>query len=91
MKINYKELEDKVYNFPTKYPEGFTQKEIEKLLEDYPNVEMSRFNDAMMGNTCRLRTDPDTEEKFIINYFCDVLTALKCGLEKRSLYGYEID
>ena len=31
--MNYKELEDKIYNYPTKYEEGFTQKEIEEVLK----------------------------------------------------------
>lgn len=90
MKINYKELEDKVYNFPTKYPEGFTQKEIEKLLEDYPNVEMSKFNDAMMGNTCQCKSE-DNVHLIVVNYHCDVYKALVCGLEDRQLRIEEWD
>lgn len=90
MKINYKELEDKVYNFPTKYPEGFTQKEIEKLLEDYPNVEMSKFNDAMCGNTCMTKSEEDNK-LVIVNYHCDVYKALVCGLEDRQLKIEEWD
>ena len=88
--INYKELESKVYNYPTKYPEGFTSDEMEKLLEDYPNVEMSKFNDAMMGNTCMMKCEDDGKMQ-IVNYHCDVLKALICGLENRQLRIEEWD
>lgn len=87
MKQKEENLEDKIYNYPTKYKEGFIKGEIEKLLEEYPQVKdkMYRFNRAMMGNTCMVRNDE------IISYHCDVLTALRCALEDRGLKTYEFD
>jgi len=87
--INYKELEDKVYNYTTKYKEGFTDKEIKELLKKYPDVKMDKFNDAMRGNTCQAKTEND--KLIIVNYHCDVLQALICGLEDRKLTAYEWD
>jgi len=78
-------LKDKVYNFKTKNKEGFTNKEMETLLKDYPNIHMDKFNNAMMGNTCMIIDEE------IINYHCDVLSALRCGLENRNLRYYEWD
>src|SRR5574343_860636 len=42
-------LEDKIYNYPTKFEEGFTFNEIKKLLEDYPGISMKHFDSAMRG------------------------------------------
>lgn len=78
-------LEDKVYNYKTKYEEGFTDEEMKELLKDYPNINMDKFNDAMYGNTCMLK------EGKLINYHCDVLTALRCGTENRDMHYYEFD
>lgn len=86
MKINYKELEDKIYNYPTKYPEGFVKTEIDTLLKDYPNINMDKFDDAMMGNTCMM-----SENDGLIIYHCDILKALLCGIENRNLRVDEWD
>ena len=82
----YLEVYDKVYNYKTKYPSGFIASEIQELLKDYPDIDMKKFDDAMMGNTCAL--SPDNES---IIYHCDVEKALLCGIEKRGLYSYEWD
>ena len=42
----------KVYNFKTKNKEGFTNSEVQKLLIDFPNIDMVKFNNAMLCNTC---------------------------------------
>lgn len=83
--MNNKELENVVYNFPTKTKYGFIKSEIDDLIKDYPNINMDRFNDAMMGNTCMVI---DNE---IIIYHCDVLKALRCGIENRCLTWEEFD
>lgn len=80
-----KTLRDIVYNFPTKNEHGFIKSEIDELLKDYPNLNMDRFNDAMIGNTCMVI---DNE---IIIYHCDVLKALRCGIENRGLTFEEFD
>ena len=82
----HEEIHEKVYSFKTKSNYGFVQSEIDELLKDYPSVNMNRFDDAMMGNTCMLSDDNE-----IINYFCDVRTALICGLEDRAMKSWEWD
>ena len=73
-------LEDKIYKYPTKYKEGFLPEEIEELLKEYDcyNFNEKRFNEALNGITCMMR------EGKILTYHCDVLTALKCGIENRK-------
>lgn len=87
--MNYKELEDKVYNYTTKYKEGLTQKEIEELLKDYPDISRKHFDDAMTGNTCQAKLEDD--KWVIVNYHCDVLKALIAGIEARNLSMWEWD
>jgi hypothetical protein len=81
----YTKLEDKVYKYPTKSKYGFHNDELETLLKDYPNINMDKFNDAMMGNTCMM------DEGGVIMYYCDILGALKCGIENRELTIFEWD
>jgi hypothetical protein len=76
---------EKVYNYPTKHKEGFIQSEVDALLKEYPNVDMEKFNSALMGNTCMVK---DNE---IVQYNCDIAKALLCGIEKRNLSIYEWD
>ncbi len=75
----------RVNEFNTKSEYGFTWIEIKELLSEYPDIDMEKFDDAMMGNTCMM------EEGEIINYPCDVLLALNCGIDKRKLTVYEWD
>lgn len=83
--MNYKELKNIVYNFPTSNREGFIQNEQEELLKQFPKCNMNKYYDAMRGNTCMMR------EGNIITYHCDVLTALTCGLENRDINQFEFD
>lgn len=76
---------EKVHSFPTKHKEGFIQAEIDELLKQFYDVRMDKFNDAMRGNTCMII---DGE---VIIYHCDVLTALRCGLENRGIRTSEWD
>ena len=78
-------IREKVYNYPTKHKEGFVQSEVDELLKEYPNVDMEKFNSALMGNTCMIK---DNE---IIQYHCDIEKALVCGIEKRNLRQSEWD
>ncbi len=80
-----KNIKEKVYNFKTKYKEGFIQSEIETLLKDYPKINIEKFNNALMGNTCMLINDE------IITYHCDIEKALLCGIENRELRSWEWD
>ena len=78
-------MKDKVYNFKTKHKQGFTNNEMKTLLEDYPDINMDKFNDAMTGNTCMVIDDE------VVTYHCDVLTALRCGVENRDMKWHEMD
>lgn len=78
-------LEALVYNWKTKNKEGFTHREENRLLAHIgkENMDMDKYYDALRGNTCMMI---DGE---IITYRCDILTALRCGLEKRNMKWYE--
>jgi len=76
-------IEKKVYDFKTKNKEGFVQSEIDTLLKDYPNINMDKFNSALMGSTCMMI---DNE---IVMYHCDIEKALRCGVENRNLRTWE--
>lgn len=78
-------LETKVYNYPTKYKEGFVYSEIEELLKGYPNINRDKFFDALMGITAVVK-----DEQTVI-YRTDIYKALLCGIEKRDLRNYEWD
>lgn len=80
-----KEVKDYISTFVTKYPHGFTNVEIEKVLENFPNVNREKFNNAMFGNTCAMI------DGNVINYHTDVERAIRCGLENRNLTQEEWD
>lgn len=84
--MEYKELKDLVYNYPTKHKQGFIASEQKEILSKFPDINMEKYNDAMMGNTCML----DENDGAII-YHCDILKALICGIEQRSLNVFEWD
>jgi len=83
---NIENIKTKVYNFKTKYKEGFIDSELKKLLNNYSDIDMDKFNDAMMGNTSILSDNND-----IIYYHCDIFNALLCGIQKRNLTVSEWD
>jgi len=78
-------IEKLINEYPTKYKEGFTPSEEKKLLSKFPDINMDKYNSAMMGNTCMIIDDE------IITYHCDMITALKCGIENRNMKWYEFD
>ena len=75
----------KVYNFKTKNKEGFVQSEIDTLLKEYPDINMDKFNSALMGITCMIINDET------VIYHCDIDKALRCGIENRNLRSWEWD
>jgi len=79
------DLEKLIYEYPTKYKEGFTGAELKELIDKFPDMNMDKYNDAMMGNTCMV-IDGQT-----IIYHCDVLTGLRCGIEDRDIRLSEWD
>ncbi len=72
-------LEEIVYKYPTKHKHGFIQTELNEVMDLFENLNMDKWNSAMMGNTCIMDKDDG-----IITYHCDVLTGLKCALENRD-------
>jgi phage terminase large subunit len=74
-----------VNEYITAYEHGFTEKELKIILSTYDNIDKEAFYKAMYGNTCMM-IDGHT-----INYHCDVITALKCGIEKREIRPEEWD
>lgn len=80
-----KEIQDKIYSYKTKHKEGFLQTEVDTLLIDYPDINMDKFNDALMGNTCMLKDGK------IVQYHCDIYKAIICGIENRGLTLNEWD
>ena len=79
-------IEKLVYDYPTKHKHGFIQTEIDELLSWFNGLNMEKWDNAMMGNTCMM----DKEDGFII-YHCDILTALRCAIEDRDMYLHEWD
>jgi hypothetical protein len=68
-------LENKIYNFKTKYPQGFTSSELFELRLDFPQFTDDQINDEFMGDTCMMI---DNE---IIHYHCDVYRVFATLLE----------
>ena len=82
-------LEEFVYEYKTYHEHGFIQEEIEEIIKLFPKFNMKKFDDAMMGNTCMM-TAYNGQKRFV-NYHCDVLSGLRCGIEDRDLYFNEWD
>ena len=79
-------LYERVYNYKSKSEHGLIEAEIQDVLKDYPDCNMEKYNDAMMGNTCMVNDD-----KEVINYPCDVYSAILCGVENRDQMVQEWD
>ncbi len=73
----YQKLENKIFNYKTKYREGFIKSEIEQLLEEL-NINERRFYKALGVNTCMLI---DGE---VITYHTDILKGVICAKENRE-------
>ena len=80
----YEKLQKKIFNYKTKYVEGFIQSEIEHLLEEL-NINERRFKKALGVNTCMMR-DGD-----IIVYHTDILKGVVCAIENREQNSLEWD
>jgi hypothetical protein len=80
-----KEIKTFIENYPSKYEYGFLETEIEEILGHYPEINMDKFENALMGNTCMMI------EGKIIQYHCDIVKAIVCGMENRDLTEEEWD
>lgn len=74
----------KVYEYKTKYKEGFIHDEIKSLCEE-EGVDIDVFLDKLGVNTCIMRDGQ------MITYHCDVDLALRCCLENRDKNVFEWD
>jgi len=87
------EQHDEIYDFINEYPtfreEGFLPLEqsvvLQKYKKIYPNFNMEKYGEAMMGNTCGMYNG-----QFVM-YHCDVHKAIVCGIENRDLSLEEWD
>ncbi len=80
----YEKLQKKVFDYNTKYKEGFIKSEIEQLLEEL-NINERRFYKALGVNTCML-IDGD-----VITYHTDILKGVVCAIENREQNSLEWD
>lgn len=74
-----------VYKYQTKYKEGFIKSEIQDVFNMFPDINRSKFEDALFGITAMM-----IDGNMVI-YHCDIEKALHCGLENRNLRSYEWD
>lgn len=74
-----------VEEYSTKHEIGFTKKEIDDVLKIFPNINKSKFNNALNGITCQV-VDGET-----VIYHCDIELALRCGIEDRNPGVFEWD
>ena len=80
-----KALKDAAAKYKTKHKHGFTRDEYMKLLENYPDINMDRFWDALNGITCMSIDD----ENVVFHH--DIELAIRCGMEDRSPTTMEWD
>lgn len=80
-----KEIYDLIYSYPCKSVYGFNPHEVKDVLTRFPNINMDKYNNTMMGNTCMM------DDGLIITYRCDLLLGINCGLENREPKAYEFD
>jgi hypothetical protein len=84
----YDSVKDIIYNYPKQHKMGFTNKEIDILLkENYPNINMDKFNNALKGVTMMI--DQESGETLI--YDIDIVRAIVCDIENRDLTAAEWD
>lgn len=82
-----KDLENLINSYPTNSEYGFTDNEIKEFiaLNVKQGISQKHYNDAMGVNTVVIVDD-------IVRYFhCDVLSAIRCGIDKRGLTNGEWD
>lgn len=79
------DIREEVNSYKTKHEKGFTREEYMKLLENYPDINMERFWDALNGITC-MRIDGET-----VVFHRDIELAIRCGIEDRTPTTMEWD
>lgn len=76
-KLTSENVEDFIYEYPTKNKEGFVGSEINTILEKY-EIDKDKFYDALGVNTCMMIGGE------FVTYHCDVLKGLRCVIENRE-------
>ena len=75
-----------IYGFKTRFDEGFTPEEVQEVLDKVKNeIDLSKFNEVMMCNTCIIKED------IPLIFHCDLITGLRCGIENRDIHWWEFD
>lgn len=72
---------NKILNYPTKHREGFNDDDITKLLKEYPNIDMVKFNDCLFGDTCLLKGNE------VIRYKHDIERAVRVATGGKERIG----
>lgn len=85
--LKLEEVSKFVKEYITSYDLGFTDIELHIILNTYSNIDSDKFWKALFGSTCGATPNG----KFPLHYKHDIETALKCGIEKRSLTQEEFD
>ncbi len=84
-KLTINNVEEIVYNHPTKYHKGFTPIELNDFLVKY-EVNIDDFFTKMgIGHTCMII------DGYMLRYHCDILTTLRCLIENRDIKFEEWD
>lgn len=80
----HKELENLVYNYPTKFKEGFRSKEIQVLISEF-GIDPPDFYKTLGTNTGMIKGGS------FLTYHTDILRTFICLLEKREPTVFEWD
>ena len=84
--MNKKQIVDLVYNYKTKYKEGFTSSEIHYLMCQIGKpIDFKAYTNALGCHTAI-----KVEDEFL-TFHQDILTAISCGLESRDITFAEFD
>jgi hypothetical protein len=79
------EVRNYIFNFPTKYEQGFTNSEIYTVIEDFPPITHNEFFRVLGVNTVMV-IGGET-----VTYACDIEKTLMACLEGRELNWWEVD
>lgn len=78
-------IEDIVYGFKTKYPQGFTAQEREELFALFPKLDHQKFGEAL-GCITVMTIDGEP-----LIYPTDIITGIRCAIENRDVNLAEFD
>lgn len=69
-------IRELIENFKTKSKYGFNLDEVHEVVQQFPEIDMDKFNESLMGNTGII------EDNQLIVYPHDFYLALLSGIEK---------